>query len=95
MKKTGFIPASVETACLIRAAPLTLKIRRLDRGWSAEDVENNLRDVQRSKALREGAEALVGRAVDVARLLIAGYVPERRLPRGGRKTHESDVKAQT
>ena len=65
------------------------------RGWSAEDMENNVRYVQRSKALREGAEALVGRAVDMARLLVAGHVPERRLPRGGRKAHELDVKAQT
>ena len=65
------------------------------RGWSAEDMENNVRYVQRSKALREGAEALVGRAVDMAGLLVAGHVPERRLPRGGRKAHELDVKAQT
>ncbi len=64
------------------------------RGWSAEDMENNVRYVQRSKALHEGAEALVGRAVDMAGLLVAGHVPERRLSRGGRKAHELDVKAQ-
>jgi len=42
-----------------------------------------------------GEGTLVGRAVDMARLLVAGHVPERRLPRGGRKAHELDVKAQT
>ncbi len=54
----------------------------------------NVQYVQRSKELRDGAQALVTRAVDRAKLVVEGRVPERKLPRGGRKAHELDVKAQ-
>ncbi len=64
------------------------------RGWSAEDMENNMRYVQNSKALREGAQALVERTVDMAELLVTGQVPAITLVRGGRKAHQLDVKAQ-
>ena len=40
------------------------------RGWSAEDMERNNREVQGSRELREGAEALVTRAADLARLML-------------------------
>jgi nitrite reductase/ring-hydroxylating ferredoxin subunit/multimeric flavodoxin WrbA len=39
------------------------------RGWDAEDMQNNVRIVQRSEALREGAAELVARAVDYWRVL--------------------------
>jgi nitrite reductase/ring-hydroxylating ferredoxin subunit/multimeric flavodoxin WrbA len=55
------------------------------RGWSAEDMENNVRTVQTSSALHEGTRALVDRAVDMAELLIAGRMTARGLVRGGRK----------
>ena len=64
------------------------------RGWSAEDMEHNVQYVQRSKELREGAQELVTRAVDMAKLMVEGQVPDRKLARGGRKAHELDVKAQ-
>ena len=64
------------------------------RGWSAEDMENNTRYVQKSKELQEGAQALISRAVDMAKLMVAGQVPAQSLIRGGRKGHELDVKAQ-
>ena len=64
------------------------------RGWSAEDMENNTRYVQKSQELHEGAQALVSRAVDMAKLMVAGQVPDQSLIRGGRKGHELDVKAQ-
>ena len=64
------------------------------RGWSAEDMERNVAYVQRSTELREGAQALVTRAVDMAQLMVGGHVPDRKLARGGRKAHELDVKAQ-
>ena len=64
------------------------------RGWSAEDMERNVQYVQRSKELRDGAQALVTRAVDMAKLMVEGRVPDRKLPHGGRKAHELDVKAQ-
>lgn len=63
-------------------------------GWGAEDMERNVQYVQRSKELREGAQALVTRAVDMAKLMVEGQVPDRKLARGGRKAHELDVKAQ-
>ncbi len=64
------------------------------RGWSAEDMENNIRYVQHSKDLREGAEALVQRCVDMAKLMIQGKLEGIPLARGGRKAHELDTHAQ-
>ena len=54
------------------------------RGWSAEDMENNVIEVERSADLREGAEQLVLRAIGVARDLIARQPPET-IAHGGRK----------
>jgi hypothetical protein len=62
------------------------------RGWSAEDMENNVRAVAQSEELREGARALVERSVDMAKLMVGGIMPERELVRGGRKAHKLDVK---
>lgn len=64
------------------------------RGWSAEDMENNVRYVQQSEALHDGARALAERTIEVARLLVAGEVAESRLARGGRKGQQLDVRAQ-
>ena len=36
------------------------------RGWSAEDMERNVSEVQNSRELREGAQQLVARAADMA-----------------------------
>ena len=36
----------------------------------------------------------MARAVDMAKLMVAGQVPEHGLIQGGRKGHELDVKAQ-
>jgi nitrite reductase/ring-hydroxylating ferredoxin subunit/multimeric flavodoxin WrbA len=60
------------------------------RGWSAEDMERNVLEVQNSRELREGAQELVTRAVDMARLMVEGQVPEHALARGGRKAHQLD-----
>ena len=65
------------------------------RGWSAEDMENNTRYVETSKALHEGARALAERAVEMAKLLVAGTIAEVEMVGGGRKGHHLDVKAQT
>jgi len=64
------------------------------RGWSAEDMENNVRTVANSEELREGARALVERSVDMAKLMVGGIMPERDLVRGGRKAHRLDVRMQ-
>lgn len=64
------------------------------RGWSAEDMENNIRYVQDSKLLHEGAGALAGRCIDLAKVLRAGQVPPAAPSRGGRKAQELDTHAQ-
>jgi nitrite reductase/ring-hydroxylating ferredoxin subunit/multimeric flavodoxin WrbA len=51
------------------------------RGWSAEDMERNVRAVQASESLRGGARELVARAVETARHLH----PPGHFERGGRK----------
>lgn len=60
------------------------------RGWSAEDMERNVSEVQNSRELREGAQELVARAAAMARLMVEGQLPERPLARGGRKAHQLD-----
>ena len=65
------------------------------RGWSAEDMENNTRYVAESRELHEGAQALVERTIDMAKLLVAGTIPKVAMVGGGRKGHQLDVKAQT
>lgn len=61
------------------------------RGWSAEDMENNERYVQQSVALREGAAALVGRCVAMARDFVTAADGPRALVRGGRKGMRLEV----
>ncbi len=60
------------------------------RGWSAEDMERNVIEVQNSRQLREGAQELVARAAAMARLMVEGQLPDRPLVRGGRKAHQLD-----
>lgn len=57
------------------------------RGWSAEDMENNVRSVQASTDLREGAEQLMARAVDAALLHLDHSDADHLRSRGGRKAH--------
>jgi multimeric flavodoxin WrbA len=57
------------------------------RGWSAEDMERNVAEVQGSEELRDGARELVGRALDMARVLLDATAPAEKTPRGGRKAH--------
>ena len=57
------------------------------RGWSAEDMENNMRQVQMSAELREGARSLISRAVDMAHLLLDHEDAPHTTARGGRKAH--------
>jgi hypothetical protein len=64
------------------------------RGWSAEDMENNMRYVQGSTMLHEAAGALAARGVEMSRLMLAGTMPEIPMARGGRKAHELDTHAQ-
>ncbi len=60
------------------------------RGWTAEDMERNVEQVRNSQDLREGAQALVDRAMLAAQRLLATE-PMARLSRGGRKAHRLEV----
>ncbi len=64
------------------------------RGWSAEDMENNMRYVRDSGDLHDGARALVDRCTDTARALYGLAIGGEERMRGGRKGHELDVRAQ-
>jgi len=55
------------------------------RGWSAEDMENNIKYVQQSEHLREGACELVDRAVAKAKTLLESSECKTKIGRGGRK----------
>ncbi len=57
------------------------------RGWSAEDMERNVEVVKQSEELREGARALMARAVDHAQLLLDHESAPHTMGRGGRKAH--------
>ncbi|MGE3312941.1 MAG: Rieske 2Fe-2S domain-containing protein [Limisphaerales bacterium] len=59
------------------------------RGWSAEDMENNVRFVQTDPHLREGTRELVARAVGNAQTLLQNTTPTRKVTRGGRKAGSS------
>jgi multimeric flavodoxin WrbA len=61
------------------------------RGWTAEDMEKNVQIVRMSSELREAAEALVSRSVDLARILLSGAMTQGVLTRGGRKAHPLDM----
>lgn len=57
------------------------------RGWSAEDMEHNVEAVMKSEELREGARALVSRAVDLASQRLGLKQDIDKTARGGRKAH--------
>jgi nitrite reductase/ring-hydroxylating ferredoxin subunit/multimeric flavodoxin WrbA len=61
------------------------------RGWTAEDMEQNVADVKNSAELREGAAALAERAVNLARTLVDRDAPGDKTQRGGRKAHRLEV----
>jgi len=55
------------------------------RGWSAEDMENNVAYVRHSASLHDGAAALTGRAIEMARILLETEIETGRVERAGRK----------
>jgi len=54
------------------------------RGWSAEDMENNIAYVKKSKALQEAAQELAERTVAKARELL-GTAAATKVEHAGRK----------
>lgn len=61
------------------------------RGWTAEDMENNVRIVKKSRSLKHGAEALIERSLEMSRL-IAGMRDATRIERAGRKANAAVLK---
>jgi hypothetical protein len=59
------------------------------RGWSAEDMENNVAFVQRNRELHDGARELVQRTLDKAQTLLNADAVTR-IERGGRKGHHME-----
>ena len=57
------------------------------RGWSHEDMENNVIIVRDSKELAEGAAKLTNRCLDLAATLIERDHAPASIERGGRKAH--------
>lgn len=57
------------------------------RGWSAEDMENNVNYVRDSDELRQGAQGLVDRSIEMAQGLIAAGRGVEHTERGGRKAN--------
>lgn len=61
------------------------------RGWTAEDMEQNIVEVKNSQELREAASALVDRSVELVRFLLTREQTSNHMPRGGRKAHPLDA----
>ena len=57
------------------------------RGWTAEDMENNIAQVKMSAELRDGARSLATRSIDMAHLLLDHEEAPHTTSRGGRKAH--------
>ncbi len=57
------------------------------RGWTAEDMEQNIEVVKGSRELRDGARNLAARAIDHAQLLLDHEQAPHVFGRGGRKAH--------
>jgi len=64
------------------------------RGWSAEDMENNVRYVKESQDLEVAATGLLDRCLDTYKALLGVEIGSAMPPRGGRKAHELDVQSQ-
>ncbi len=58
------------------------------RGWTAEDMEQNVEFLRTNLDLRAGVEALAGRAVELSRSLLSGAGTPDQIARGGRKAHD-------
>lgn len=55
------------------------------RGWSAEDMENNIRFVRDSDELKQGAKGLADRSIELAEGLVGTGTAATSTERGGRK----------
>lgn len=65
------------------------------RGWSAEDMEQNVAVVQQSEELRRGARDLLERSVTMAETVRASSCTQPKVQRGGRKADGIPGRSQT
>ena len=61
------------------------------RGWSAEDMENNMATVMNSEELRKGARELADRSIALVKLLLDRPQSAAKTAGGGRKAHKLDL----
>ena len=72
-----------ELGCQFPQHPFIVHLR----GWAAEDMENNIRYVEESTELQDGARGLARRSVSMANLFLSGQHATLELVKGGRKAH--------
>jgi multimeric flavodoxin WrbA/nitrite reductase/ring-hydroxylating ferredoxin subunit len=65
------------------------------RGWTAEDMEDNIDYVKNSEDLRIASRELADRAIELSRTLLGNVAPRDHVARGGRKAHRLDSMAAT
>jgi multimeric flavodoxin WrbA len=58
------------------------------RGWTAEDMEENVLALKRSNALREGAAQLAERSIEMAKAMLGSDTSHDRVGPGGRKAYD-------
>jgi len=61
------------------------------RGWSAEDMENNIDYVKNSSDLHEGAKDLVKRSIEMSETVLARKLSKEKIVRPGRKAQALHV----
>lgn len=61
------------------------------RGWSAEDMENNITDVENSTDLKEGAKDLVRRSIEMASIIIEKDACKQKVVLSGRKAKKIEM----
>jgi len=62
------------------------------RGWSAEDMENNIAFVEMSTDLREGAKDLARRSMEMAEVVMAGRLSREKVVHPGRKAQPLHIR---
>lgn len=62
------------------------------RGWAAEDMENNIKYVESSTDLREGAKDLARRSIEMAKIILERRLSQERVVHPGRKAQKLKIK---
>jgi hypothetical protein len=65
------------------------------RGWAAEDMENNIKFVEHSTDLREGAQELARSSIEMAKILLEKELYQEKIVKSGRKAQQLHLKEQT